>query len=274
MSVVFDGEGKKLKAVQDEMERRRKEAEDRKKGVKEIEASPVTLPVPVPLQGMSQDVQGNAAALSNGHPTNSPIQTSAATNSRRPAGLPARPPPSMHVQPMPKVAIAPSLLRARSMANSSAKPGPFPSSHLQQSGSDSKNKDARSPSSSSSTPLHMHHSPFLRGPGGVGPGRGRPSRLHMQALADDTPVTSRSPSPISRRPGIGGPLSRLSKDAEAKHALVMQELARNGNDYMWIDGAQLSGGAESEEDVKRFFDQLGIDKVRGTFSEGLVLSGS
>jgi hypothetical protein len=73
----------------------------------------------------------------------------------------------------------------------------------------------------------------------------------------DSPVNgSRSPSPISRRPG------QSSSGANQKeHDGVVAELARNGMDHVKIDGGAELGGAVREEDVRQFFDGFKVDKV-------------
>ncbi|KAG1737512.1 uncharacterized protein EDB91DRAFT_1237881 [Suillus paluster] len=93
--------------------------------------------------------------------------------------------------------------------------------------------------SSSSTPIHT---------------RGRPSH-HGSSHAPAPP--SRSPSPISRRPGQG----RHQQQREATSATVIDALAKNGFEHVRID---LTGGAMisiREEDVRAFFKDFKVDCV-------------
>ncbi|KAI0797390.1 hypothetical protein BC629DRAFT_1581681 [Irpex lacteus] len=68
---------------------------------------------------------------------------------------------------------------------------------------------------------------------------------------------SRSPSPVSRRPGG---FSRTARQRE--HEVVVAELAKNGFDYVTLEGhgGHLSG-AVREEDVRFFFKDFEVDKV-------------
>lgn len=79
--------------------------------------------------------------------------------------------------------------------------------------------------------------------------------------AQDSPAhVSRSPSPISRRPGQSG---RSGKQRE--HAAVLEELSKNGYDHVTID-VQL-GGAVREDDVRQFFEGFKVDKVSNFHEE-------
>lgn len=108
--------------------------------------------------------------------------------------------------------------------------------------------------SSSSTPLHQqsHHTRGRRPYSSVYGGEER-----------DSPYTlSRSPSPISRRPGgHGAGYGRDGKQREREG--VLEELAKNGFDHVRIEGyGGLLGGLVGDEDVRQFFDGFKVDKVR------------
>ncbi|KAI0074924.1 SET-domain-containing protein [Panus rudis PR-1116 ss-1] len=72
--------------------------------------------------------------------------------------------------------------------------------------------------------------------------------------------TSRSPSPITRRPRD---FRRSAKQRE--HDGVLELLAKNGFDHVTIDDGTgnglIGGGAVREEDVRVFFDGFKVDKV-------------
>lgn len=267
LKVVLDGEGKKLNAVLKEMEarNRRKEREERKRkeeqklresgaaGAKGTPTSTSASHTPLPGQpwrSSSQAVPGQKPLLSgreqysssgspavNGKPMlsfsgreqyASSSGASPAVNGKVNGSMPLRPPtePSRARRPPD------ALTRARNLTWKAALPsGPRPSrpygtpySH-----------------SSSSTPAHI-------------------TRRSYRARGDygDSPLPSRSPSPVSRRPGAS---SRAAKTKE--HEAIMQELAKNGFDYVTLDshGNRLSSVVR-DEDVRKFFTGFEVDKVR------------
>ncbi|KDQ56890.1 hypothetical protein JAAARDRAFT_304481 [Jaapia argillacea MUCL 33604] len=297
LSVIFDGEGLKLKAIWKELEERRKrgleEIQRKKKeeemlkkegkvgGASSTPNSSGAGRTPIP-SGVGVG-QGRTPWRSNNpqqqqqqlHPPSQPRHLS---NPQLPHRLPqplgTRPPPNANqlvAEPMAdhshseflkpveggggglEPPVSPtsgrvrrppaSLVRARIM-NTRPLPGAFHAS--------ARLPLPPTPLSSSSTPSHP---------------RGRPSHPFVSRPSHDrdaqhTPspmrgMISRSPSPISRRPGQ---LSKTTKQREREG--VLEELARNGMDHVKLEGhgAQL-GGAVTEEDVVRFFDGFKIDKV-------------
>jgi RNA recognition motif-containing protein len=251
VSVVFDGEGKKLKAVLKELEdRKRREREEKKRKDKEgkmkevnpnvLSVKGLSTPTPTPSDGRTPVQNGNWRPGQHPHqPPRYPAGHQQNLNGLppHPGGaqkhpLPVKPAPmDTDIPPESRIRKPPlALTRARAMTSKNNS-GPsirftLPSSH-----------------SESSTPNHI---------------RGRPSsRTHFQ----DSPAgTSRSPSPISRKPG------QASKNARQKeHEIVVGELAKNGMDHVRIDGGAQLGGAVREEDVKQFFDGFKVDKVSALF---------
>lgn len=296
--VVFDGEGEKLKAVLKELDERRKRGREEKRRkekeakLKEANASLKSTSTPTPNAGQTPMQMGSqwrsqvAQSDRQFHPlpqhqrpsgpqslhSNSPHLQSAHLHPPHPInGRPLHPslplPPHANPQfdsstpsssqvvngispsdpshglPMPARVRRPppALVRARIMtskvvpANSVQSPR-FPST-----------AQASSSHSSSSTPAqsrgrqHHHLAPSYS--------------HHYQS---SPVIASRSPSPISRRPGQSN-----SGAKQKEHESVVEELARNGMDHVKIDGhgAQL-GGAVRGEDVRQFFEGFKVDKVR------------
>ncbi|KAI0340456.1 hypothetical protein BDW22DRAFT_1486284 [Trametopsis cervina] len=252
LKVVLDGEGKLLAAVmkeldaqrrreRDEKERKRKEEERRKADASRNTPSTSSgnTPSSGPWRGGSH-IPGQSSRIG-------PYQST----SLRPNGiikhpLPPMPSPSVtanaiphtHADPgQPPAFIRrppPSLVRARmetSQAGPSSRPfvRPLPQTH-----------------SSSSTPVHWRDR------------RHRPTyRRFDRGDEDSSAPPSRSPSPVSRRPG-GLPRSARQRE----HELVVEELARNGFDYVTLEGhGSHLGGTVREEDVRFFFKDFEVDKV-------------
>lgn len=254
VNVVFDGEGRKLKAVLKELDdRKRREREEKKRKDKEGKMKEVT-PSILSVKGLStptatpSDGRTPTQNTSTWRPGQHPHQAFRHPTGTLPPhpnqhglnGLPPHPnAPQKHPLPSKPTHLVtavpseprirrppPALVQARMTAKSMAAPPirfPLPSSN-----------------SESSTPNHI---------------RGRPlSRTNFQ----DSPAgTSRSPSPISRRPG------QATKDAQHKeHEIIVGELASNGMNHVRIDGAGTQlGGAVREDDVKQFFEAFPVDKV-------------
>ncbi|PSR81754.1 hypothetical protein PHLCEN_2v6263 [Hermanssonia centrifuga] len=273
LKVVFDGEGKKLQAVMKELEvrKRRKEREERKRKEEERkkEAS-LTASKNTPTTSTSDYGWVDSAVRGVGpRLPRHPVLVAEAirveqmlngTSNRLPPGVPFRPHGSSRVSnhspltastsingklngdilynPQEASAHGPARVRrppeALLQARASRAPVGRYSSRYQSASSNWR----------SSSPL----------------GRGRRPRPPYRGERDDqdSPLpASRSPSPISRRPGT------FSKSArQREHNIVVEELAKNGLDYVTIDGggSQL-GGAVREEDVRQFFEGFYVDKV-------------
>ena len=73
---------------------------------------------------------------------------------------------------------------------------------------------------------------------------------------------TRSPSPVLRR--AAGDARRSEAEQQKRREGVLEELARNGFDYVRVDGhgGQLLGGAVREEEVRALFEGFRVDKVR------------
>ncbi|KLO12494.1 hypothetical protein SCHPADRAFT_853807 [Schizopora paradoxa] len=252
IKVVFDGEGKKLKAVLAEVgERSKRDREEKRR-----------------LQAMKERGEFGPASLH----MNGPMQM----NGHADAG-PSRP---------ARRQLPPSLVRARraiATYNENASPSPAPPLHpslplnplihanvnIPTSLKNNHNAiNASSPRSSSSSATPLHPLPARPVTSYSFPRNFSHARPHVQhqALAttttDSTPRVSRSPSPE-----VHGHSRAKKSDEQVKHEresdriAILRELARNGKEHVWIDGVQLSGGAVTEDDVRRFFQQLKVEKV-------------
>lgn len=255
--VVLDGEGLKLKNMMRELEERRKNLREEKKRkereakIKEANAAagtPPNAPAVQTLQSSGWWPPGTHSA----HPHSS--NTLSAHLPPRPSHLPQRPTAQLGNGPLgPPSAIAngstsggtgimpgrvrrpPStLLRARppnatSMPVMSHMRHPLPQN------------PATFSRSSSSTPIRSHVLPHHL------------SRLNPNAQSSPLPP-SRSPSPISRRPGQFGQNSK-----QRERDAINDVLSKNGFDHAKIEGNAFGG--ITEEDVRKFFEGFNIDKV-------------
>ena len=260
--VVFDGEGLKLKAVMKELDNGRRRAREEKKRkereakIKEANAAAGTPPT---TASAGQTPQQTSWWPGGQHPhAGAPRPPAPHMQNNRPAHLPQHPgthfnnqqlsnAPSSHVVNGPPAASSgvlpgrvrrppPGLVQARissstAMSNAFSRRHPLPPNPSLQS------------HSSSSTPLRSHPLP------------NHLSRSNAHAQASPLNPPSRSPSPISRRPGQS---SRSARQRE--HEAVIEALSNNGYDHAKIDGTAV-GGSVTEEDVKIFFDGFKIDKV-------------
>lgn len=256
LKVVLDGEGKKLAAVlkeldaqkrREEKERKRKEEEKRK-----LEAATVgTGSRNTPSTSSGQTPLSNGPWRAGSHlqgQSSRPQPPYQPASFNRPNGvvkhpLPPIPSPTVtanaqhHSSTDPTHGPAqvrrppPNAVRGRMFPSSLARsyaPRPLPASH-----------------SSSSTPLH---------------GRDRPHPAYRRFDPDDEDsprLGSRSPSPVSKRlVGLG----RSAKQRE--HEAVVEELAKNGFDYVTLEGhGSQIGGSVRSDDVKFFFKDFDVDKV-------------
>ncbi len=248
LRVVLDGEGKLMAAVLKEMEasqRREKDEKERKRKEEERKK----------LDSFRNTPSSSHTPSSSREPwrgsSYAPNQSSRSTPLPRPNGtikhpLPPMPAPSVTASAFPADNDTPqppayvkrplALIRARwqtSQAGPSSRPliRPIPQTH-----------------SSSATP-QQHWRDRSRHPAY--------RRFDRDDEGSATPA-SRSPSPVSRRPGG---FSRTARQRE--HEVVVAELAKNGFDYVTLEGhgGHLSG-AVREEDVRFFFKDFEVDKVR------------
>ncbi|OBZ76711.1 Histone-lysine N-methyltransferase, H3 lysine-4 specific [Grifola frondosa] len=254
IKVVFDGEGKKLKAVMAELdERRRQEREEKKRKEKEklkeansvlAKSTPSTSASQTPAQGVNpwrnnllRQPQQGLRAPPHAHLPMRPQGSHSLSNSPMPHG--ASPHPNGNVNGPRGLPTAPArvrrppaaLVRARIMSSKAAPP----TGHIR--------PPMHYPQSFSAVPSH-------------------PRGLRSELLLEDRDVPSpfppsRSPSPIARRPGQSLRNARLKE-----HEAVVEELAKNGFEHVTIEGhgAQLSG-AIREEDVRQFFVGFKLDKI-------------
>lgn len=263
MKVVFDGEGMKLKAVLAEVGERSKRDRDEKRR----------------LQAMRERGEiGSAASLPNGLQPPTGTSQGAQVNGHAIAGLPQRLPPPRRQPP-------PSLVRARRAIanysdNASPNPNPnsapypsLPSNSLTHGPSATQalktnvgSHTTSSPRSSSSTPIHpLPARPVTSYPHSRSISHSRLSiqhSAHSALTAESTPRPSRSPSPeVLGLPRTSKTDEKLKEERETERIAVLRELANNGKEHVWIDGSQLSGGAVTEDDVRRFFKQLKVEQV-------------
>ncbi|KAF9224815.1 hypothetical protein BS17DRAFT_701726 [Gyrodon lividus] len=225
LKVVFDGEGLKLKAVLKELdERKKRDRQEKRRKEREAKVPP---PLPPPHSQPSTSTPNSAH-------TPNPSNPSWRANHQlppRPVHIPSgRASPSAHARPMAKKPPPPPVFTKARMNNSMNHRFAFvqdlapPSTH-----------------SSSSTPVHP---------------RGRSSH-YFHAHGDRTP-RSRSPSPISRKPGH--PSARYASSRSSASS-VLFALSRNGYEHVRLE---LSGGAMHsvlESDVLAFFQDFKVENV-------------
>ncbi|TCD64897.1 histone methyltransferase set1 [Steccherinum ochraceum] len=234
LRVVFDGEGKVLEAVLKELdarrrhERERKQRKEREAKLKEASASKST---PTTNHSASQTPVHSAGTWRPNQPPPSgpsqqrPAQSSRSAPSTHPSNSSQQPPKPSKPQAPPR-SLVQARLSTRQPPRSSIHALP-PRPTLPASGS------------SSSTPIT----------------RGRPWRLDDDRPAHGSPAYgSRSPSPISRRPG-----QSAKSGKQREHQAVLEELSKNGYDHLTID-VQL-GGSVREDDVRQLFGDFEVDKI-------------
>ncbi len=255
MKVVFDGEGKKLKAVLAEVGERSKRDREEKRRLQAMrergEFGPASLHMNAPAGGMPE-------AQLNGH--------AAAGPSRPP--LRRQPPPSL-VRARRAIAIY-----SENVSSSPAPPlhpslPPNPLTHTANAATSLNLKSSynvtniSSPRSSSTTPLHpLPARPVTTYPYSRTFSHSRP---HVQQLAlaatttDSTPRVSRSPSPeVHGRSRAKKSDEQIKQERESERLSVVRELARNGKDHVWIDSGQLSGGRCHRGGRQTLFQQLKV----------------
>lgn len=249
--VILDGEGSKLKAILKELdEGRRRVIEEKKRKEREVKVKEANAAAGTPPTTSSSQTPQQSGWWP---PVQQPIVTQSIPGlPNRPAHLPPHPNPIFNSQ-QPQLPIAPAttmlngaptgpstvipgrirkppaaLVRAR-MAVPTRHPLPLnPTLHL---------------NSSSSTPTRPHAIP------------NHLSRLDTHMQASPMSMRSRSPSPISRRPGQSNQSAR-----QREHEAVNQLLSKNGFDHAKIDGTDVNRSV-TEDDVKKFFEGFKTDKV-------------
>ncbi|KAI0634221.1 hypothetical protein C8Q77DRAFT_1055565 [Trametes polyzona] len=257
LRVVFDGEGKLLKAVLAELDdRRRREREAKRRREKEEK----------------EKASGHASSHLRATPTSSASQTPVHSNNPwrsgpqaipRPAHIGTRPPPpnahlpmrppgatSMSNSPVPEKgsplpngtptgprnSVAPPTARVRRPA-----PTPFRARNG--------HAIAAVPAANIRPPIHLF-------PNGIEGGPVLPPSMRFGLNEHDSALPllhSRSPSPVSRRPGHW---ARTTKKVD--YDVVKAELAKNGHEHIAIDGHV---GSVREEDVRNFLEGFQIDQI-------------
>ncbi|KAI6132920.1 hypothetical protein EV401DRAFT_1848992 [Pisolithus croceorrhizus] len=219
LKVVFDGQGSRLKAVLKELDGRKKRAREEKRR-KEREAK-------------ATQVTSTPTSNSGHTPASNPNWRMNHSLPPRPAHIPlsnGRSSPSSHHRgKKPPLQLTLTKARTSNAFNDrfASLQEPVPSSTH----------------SSSSTPVHV---------------RGRssyPSQRHGRSRSPRT----RSPSPISRRPGH--PSSRHQNQREAPSSSVIEALTRNGFDHVRIDLGSGAMGSVHEDDVRAFVQDFKIESV-------------
>ena len=272
LKVVFDGEGKKLAAVMRELEaRRRREreekrrAEEKKKQEEERKKREASASMHTPSTSAGHTPMSSAPWRPSSHP--SMLQAESMRSSHAHYGHGTNSPASYAhyrlngsapgTHSLPRTPLPPSSAQLNGLpgtapSDSSAhgpvrirRPVQYPRSR------DDSSRDGMSYSRgyASRPPLP---SSYTSGP----VSRGRRPHWRDRDRDDDSLPPSRSPSPIRRRGGF----TRTAKQRE--HEAVVEDLAKNGYDYVTLEGrgTELSG-AVREEDVKKFFTSFDVDKV-------------
>lgn len=259
MRVVLDGDGKKLKAVLDEIDKRQKAEKDRKKT--QSQGSSV-------LQGTTE-LNGTTVAKASSSSTsiNGKLPLGQTVNSSRGAvpspfphpfshGIPGLPPRPQIPQGPRTMQGPPSSQNARKLAPAFWRARAVPEAAFAITKVVRREDPSNTPGlSSESTPAH---SAVRTTRVSLGVNRLVVLSQVETPTQESTPLTSRSPSPVSRRPDAS---SRGKEEREAAHAKVLEELRGNGNDYILIDEAQLGGSNVREDDIRWYFAGLKADKV-------------
>ncbi|KAI0356932.1 hypothetical protein OH77DRAFT_1495189 [Trametes cingulata] len=257
LRVVLDGEGKLLKAVLAELdERKRREREEKRRREKEKD---------------EKEKAGHASSHLRATPTSSASQTPVHSNNPWRSGLQAVPRPQHHnARPSPLHAHLP--MRPQGATPMAISPAPENRSPLPnaaptgpRSGPAPPAPRVRRPPPALSRVRNMHpikavppaniRPPIHLFPNGIEAGPVLPPSMRF-GLDGDAPLPilpSRSPSPVSRRPGQW---SRSVKQVD--YAVVKAELAKNGLEHIAIDGHV---GSVREEDVRKFLEGFEVDQV-------------
>ena len=248
--VILDGEGTKLKAILKELdEGRRRAVEDKKRKEREAKVKEANAAAGTPPTTTCSQTSQQSGWWPPGQQTHTTQPIPGLPN--RPSHLP-HPNPTFNAQ-QPQLPIAPTtampnealagpsmvipgrirkppsaLVRAR-MAVPTRHPLPLnPTLHL---------------NSLSSTPTRPHTIPNYL------------SRLDTHMQASPMSMRSRSPSPISRRPGQSNQSGR-----QRDHEAINQLLSKNGFEHAKIDCTDVTRSV-TEDDVKKFFEGFKVDKI-------------
>ncbi|KAI0314929.1 hypothetical protein OF83DRAFT_1134444 [Amylostereum chailletii] len=270
MKVVLDGEGRILRAVLRELDERRREAQGgrRKKEKEERERETSARATPASAPGRQTPSAGPSAPWRGSTilPIRPPIVGGVSTLPII-AGLPAKPVVSSSpLAPFPDVGpLQPMAPRVR------RPPATLVKARLDTMSTASRvNLLAEPAYSSSTTPVaarphgRSNHGPrhWERSERDRDRSRGRDrdrdrDRDRSRERRDDhwspSPMQiSRSPSPITRRPG-------QNREAQARQReVVVETLAKNGFDHLRIEGL---GASVSEEEVTKFFEEFNTDQI-------------
>ncbi|KAI0772811.1 hypothetical protein BD413DRAFT_603709 [Trametes elegans] len=258
LRVVFDGEGKLLKAVLTELDsRRRQEREEKRRREKEKERE-------------EKEKAGHASAHLKATPTSSASQTPVHSNNPWRSGLqavprpqhlaPRLPPPNAHLPMRPQGATP----MAISPAPDKGSPAQNATPNGLRNGLAAPAPRVRRPAPALSRARGMHdikavppaniRPPIHLFPNGIEGGPVLPPSMRFGLEDMPTPfLPSRSPSPVSRRPGQWG---RNAKKVD--YDVVKAELAKNGLEHIAIDGHV---GSVSEDDVRTFLEGFQVDQI-------------
>ncbi|KAI0649953.1 hypothetical protein C8Q79DRAFT_997924 [Trametes meyenii] len=264
LRVVFDGEAKLLKAVLAELDNRRRQERDEKRRREKEE---------------KEKAAGHAPAHLKGTPTSSASQTPVHANNPWRSGLQAIPRPPSHPHPPQHLGPRPPPLNVHHLPMRPQGTTPMAHSPAPDKGSPLPNGPPTGPRNSAPIPPSARvrrpapapfrarnvHSlkavppanirpPIHLFPNGIEGGPVLPP--HMRLALDEVPtpfLPSRSPSPVSRRPGQWG---RNAKKVD--YDAVKAELAKNGFEHIAIDGHV---GSVREEDVRQFVEGFSIDQI-------------
>ncbi|EJF61682.1 hypothetical protein DICSQDRAFT_85722 [Dichomitus squalens LYAD-421 SS1] len=256
LRVVSDGEGKVLKAVMNELDRRRREKLRREKEEKEKAAAHLK---PTPTSSASQTpVHANnpwRTTLRDGGPHRQQGQHAAPRSLLPNVHLPMRP---QGLTPMSMTGSPAQHDKASPLRNGTPT-GP-------------RNGPARVRRAAPSAPFRARNNvphplravppanirpPIHLFPNGIEAGPVLPPHMQFGLNGVETPPPmpfppSRSPSPVSRRPQYG----RAKKSVD--YDVIKAELAKNGFDHIAIDGHV---GSVDEEDVEKFMVGFKVDKI-------------
>lgn len=266
LSVVFDGEGKQLKAVLAELEgRRRQEREEKRRKEKEKEREKE--------KEKEKEREKEKELTAKSTPTTSASQTPSSSMPWRTALPPLAPPrplppgtrPPAHLPPRPQ-GLPPTPALNSPVPPPSHSPAPHPHPNAPPTGP--RGARVRKPPASQlrsrltgmkAVPPANIRPPIHLFPNGLAGGPVLPPHMRLGLSGrdrdDSSPFPrSRSPSPVTRRPGQ---FSRFNGQKERD--AVMQELTKNGFEHIVIDGYGL--GSVREDDVRKFVEGFSVDKV-------------
>ncbi|KAF7978752.1 hypothetical protein HWV62_44772 [Athelia sp. TMB] len=254
--VVFDGEGLKLRAVLKELDegrRRTMEEKARKEKGSKIQEANSSTATPLTSHSAGQTPQQPNWRTSS---TNVPPRPSAPTQlPPLPSHLPAKPitlpPPPVASSPSVQIANGHQVPIGATLGRVKRPPQarPMPSATSMASAPQIRHPLPQNP-------LKAHsHIPMATPIRSYSHSSGRLSRLNPYSQPSPHYAPSRSPSPISRRPGQSSQNSR-----KRERELVREALYKNGYEHARIDASSIGGGI-MEDDVRDFFDGFKVDRV-------------